>query len=194
MSISATTETVWEEFHCRLRQFILRRVPDEQRADDILQDVFLKVHTRIDTLHDEEKLAAWLYQLTRNVIIDYYRTDRATTAIPDLPYEPEDRLENVVLELVPCIQAMIESLPATYRQALILTQYQGLTQQELAQRLNLSLPGAKSRVQRAREKLKKMLLDCCHFEFDRLGRVIDYQPRCVCCTQQGYDPACATSC
>jgi RNA polymerase sigma-70 factor, ECF subfamily len=189
-----TTENIWETFHSRLRQFILRRVPDEQCADDLLQDVFLKVHTRIGTLHDEEKLAAWLYQLTRNAIIDYYRTTRATTEIPDLPYEPEYRLEDVVWELAPCIQAMIESLPETYRQALILTQYQGLTQQELAQRLNLSLPGAKSRVQRAREKLKTLLLDCCHFEFDRLGHVIDYQPHCACCAQQGSSPACVSSC
>lgn len=185
-----TTETIWETFSGRLKQFILRRVPDEQCADDILQDVFVKVHTHIETLHDEEKLAAWLYQLTRHVIIDYYRTTRVTTAFPDLPYEPESRFENVVQELAPCIQAMIESLPDIYRQALLLTQYQGLTQQELAQRLHLSLPGAKSRVQRAREKLKALLLGCCHFEFDRLGRVIDYFPKEQCCRQSQPVPPC----
>ncbi len=180
----ATTERVWEEFHDRLRQFILRRVPDEQHAEDILQDVFLKVHTRIDTLRREESVPAWLYQVTRNAIIDFYRARHPLAEIPDTPYEPEDRLENVVLELAPCIQAMIADLPPLYREALILTEYRGLTQRELAARLNLSLPGAKSRVQRAREKLKKMLLACCHFEFDRLGRVINYQPRCSCCEQK----------
>lgn len=190
----ATTEKVWEEFHGSLKQFILRRVSDEHHADDILQDVFLKVHTHIGTLRDTEKLPAWLYQLTRNVIIDYYRAARANSELPEVAYEPEDRLENVVLELVPCIQAMIESLPEVYRQALVLTQYEGLTQAELATRLNLSLPGAKSRVRRAREKLKKMLLDCCHFEFDRLGRVIDYQPRCACCGQDQNGAICDSSC
>jgi len=69
-----------------------------------------------------------------------------------------------------------------YREALILTEYQGLTQKELGEKLGISFSGAKSRVQRAREKLKTMLLDCCHFEIDRLGRVIDYQPRCDCCS------------
>jgi RNA polymerase sigma-70 factor (ECF subfamily) len=185
----ATTEKVWDEFHDRLRQFILRRVPDEQHAEDILQDVFLKVHTRIDTLRREESVPAWLYQVTRNAIIDFYRARRPLAEIPDSAYEPEDRLENVVLELAPCIQTMIANLPPPYREALILTEYQGLTQRELAARLNLSLPGAKSRVQRAREKLKKMLLACCHFEFDRLGRVIDYQPRCACCEQKQADCA-----
>ena len=79
---------------------------------------------------------------------------------------------------------MVESLPDDYRQALLLTEYEGLTQRELAERLGLSVSGAKSRVQRAREKLKEMLLDCCHFEFDRLGRVIDYQPKYACFTNQ----------
>lgn len=179
----ATTEKIWKEFHDPLRRFILKRVPDEQSAEDILQDVFLKVHARIETLRDEERLPSWLYQLTRNVIIDYYRAHRSTSEIPDILYEPEDRLENLALELAPCIQEMIESLPAIYRQALLLTEYEGMTQRELAERLHLSLPGAKSRVQRAREKLKNMLLECCHFQFDRYGRVIDYQPRCACCSE-----------
>lgn len=178
----ATTEKIWKEFHDPLRRFILKRVPDEQSVEDILQDVFLRVHTRIETLRDEEKLPSWLYQLTRNVIIDYYRSRRPTAEMPEILYEPEDRLENLALELAPCIQEMIESLPAVYRQALLLTDYEGMTQRELAERLHLSLPGAKSRVQRAREKLKEMLLECCHFQFDRRGRIIDYQPRCACCS------------
>src|SRR5262252_2378026 len=98
----------------------------------------------------------------------------------DLPEELPD--DDIVSELLPCIRAMVLSLPAQDRQALILTEYQGLTQKELAQRLGLSLSGAKSRVQRAREKLKQQLLACCHFELDRRGHIIDYQPRCVCCS------------
>ena len=90
--------------------------------------------------------------------------------------------EDVISELFPSVRAMVMSLPAQDRQALILTEYQGLTQKELAERLGLSLSGAKSRVQRARAKLKQQLLDCCHFELDRRGHVIDYQPRCACCS------------
>jgi RNA polymerase sigma-70 factor (ECF subfamily) len=76
---------------------------------------------------------------------------------------------------------MIAGLPEHYRQALLLTEYQGLTQEQLAERLGISLSGAKSRVQRAREKLRDMLLRCCHFEFDRRGRIVDYYQRCCCC-------------
>lgn len=180
--MSITTEHAWEAFHIPLKQFILKRVPEQQSAEDILQDVFLKIHMRIDTLRDEEKLQSWMYQVTRNAIADYYRTHLTTTELSEelLVLEPAVD-DDVVRELIPCIKAMVDSLPADYRQALLLTEYQGLTQKELGARLGLSFSGAKSRVQRAREKLKTMLLDCCYFEFDRLGRVIDYQPKCTCC-------------
>lgn len=187
-----TTEKVWEAFHPRLMQFIRTRIPEEQSAEDILQEVFLKIHTRIDTLRDEEKLQSWIYQIARNAIADHYRAQKSTLELPEalpLPDEPFAE-DEVVKELVPSIKVMVNNLPSEYRQALILTEYEGLTQRELAERLGLSLSGAKSRVQRAREKLKTMLLDCCHFEFDRLGKVIDYQPKCDCCSNGGCSPNC----
>ncbi len=181
-----TTEKIWEEFHPRIKQFILKRIPDEYNAEDILQEVFLKIHARIDTLRDEEKLQSWMYQIARNVIADYYRQHKATVALSEALLLPEEPVvdDDVVKDLLPGVRTMVNSLPDEYRQALLLTEYEGLTQRELAERLGLSLSGAKSRVQRAREKLKAMLLDCCHFEFDRLGKIIDYQPRCACCTNQ----------
>lgn len=187
-----TTEEIWEEFHPRIKQFILKRIPDEHNAEDILQEVFLKIHARIDTLRDEEKLQSWMYQIARNVIADYYRQHKATVALSEALLLPEEPVvdDDVVKDLLPGVRTMVNSLPDEYRQALLLTEYEGLTQRELAERLGLSLSGAKSRVQRAREKLKAMLLDCCHFEFDRLGKIIDYQPRCAYCTNQECGSGC----
>ena len=187
-----TTENIWETFHAGLRRFILQRIPDEQSADDVLQETFLKIHTRIASLRDEDKLQSWMYQIARNAIADYYRQQKATVELPEaLPVPDEPVFEDeVIKDLIPSVKAMVESLPATYREALILTEYEGLTQRELAQRLGLSFSGAKSRVQRAREKLKTMLLDCCHFEFDRLGKIIDYAPNCACCTSDGCGEGC----
>ena len=179
-----TTEKVWEDFNTGLKHFILERVPDEPSAEDILQDVFLKIHAHIDTLREEDKLQSWIYQIARNAITDYYRTHKAALNLPEMPYVPEDPFDDVVNELIPYVKKLVDSLPADYKEALILTEYEGLTQKELAERLGISLSGAKSRVQRAREKLKVMLLSCCHFEFDRLGRIIDYQPNCDCCSNQ----------
>ncbi len=182
--MSMTTELVWEAFHTPLQQFIRRRVFDEATAEDVLQDVFLKIHQHMETLRDVKKLESWIYQITRNAIIDSYRSSRPTIPLEaeevlDLPEElPND---DVVSELLPSVRAMVKSLPEVDRQALVLTEYQGLTQKELSERLGLSFSGAKSRVQRAREKLKQQLLECCHFELDRRGHIIDYQPRCHSC-------------
>ncbi len=177
------TEDVWDTFNSRLRLFIRKRVSDEQSADDILQEVFLKIHSHIDTLKDEQKMQGWVYQIARNTIIDHYRSQAVLIDPSDLPVsEVELPGDDVVSELLPALRLMINNLPSEYREALILTGYEGLTQRELATKLHISVSGAKSRVQRAREKLKQMLLQCCHFEFDRFGKVIDYQPLCGCCT------------
>jgi RNA polymerase sigma-70 factor (ECF subfamily) len=187
-----TTENLWETFHTGLRYFILQRIPDEQSADDVLQETFLKIHTRIETLRDEDKLQSWMYQIARNAIADYYRQQKATVELPEALLVPDEPVfeDEVIKDLIPSVKAMVGSLPDAYREALILTEYEGLTQRELAQRLGLSFSGAKSRVQRAREKLKAMLLDCCHFEFDRLGKIIDYEPHCACCNDEGCGGGC----
>lgn len=179
-----TTEHIWEAFHTPLQQFIRRRVSNESTAEDVLQDVFLKIHQHVETLRDVKKLESWIYQITRNAIIDSYREPRPTTSLEaaevlDLPAELPD--DDVVSELLACVRAMVRNLPELDRQALVLTEYQGLTQKELSERLGLSFSGAKSRVQRAREKLKQQLLECCHFELDRRSHIIDYQPRCHSC-------------
>src|SRR5713101_19591 len=79
-----TTEHVWEIFHAPLQQFIRRRVSDDATAEDLLQDVFLNIHQHVETLKDAKKLESWIYQITRNAIIDYYRSTRSTTSL-DVP-------------------------------------------------------------------------------------------------------------
>lgn len=182
-----TTEQAWEAFHVPLHQFIRRRVADEATAEDLLQEVFLKIHQHGARLRDAQRLESWIYQVTRHLIIDHYRsrnppmTSLDAEEVLNLPEDLPD--DDIVSELLPCVRAMVLALPEQDRQALILTEYQALTQKELGKRLGLSLSGAKSRVQRAREKLKQALLACCHFELDRRGHILDYQPRCDCCEQ-----------
>lgn len=175
--MTPTVETIWHEFSEKLGQFIRARVADPTTAEDILHDVFVKIQRRLDTLDDPAKLQGWLYLIARNAIIDHYRTRKETTEVPEtLPAEP---LENDAdfEGLKASFRRMIYSLPDAYRDAVVLTEFEGLTQKELAERLGISLSGAKSRVQRGREQLKQMLHECCTFEFDRRGKVIDCQPR-----------------
>ena len=183
--MSLTTEAIWEAFHVPLYGFIRRRVSDETVAEDLLQEVFLKIHQHGEELRDAKKLESWIYRITRNAIIDFYRSVRPTSSLDapgvvELPEELPD--DDIVSELLPCVRAMVNGLSEQDRQAIVLIEYQGLTQKEYGERVGLSFSGAKSRVQRAREKLKQQLLACCHFELDRRGHVINYQPRCQCCS------------
>lgn len=179
------TEHAWYALHEPLRAFLRKRVRSEEAVEDLLQDVFLRIHMHADTLREKDRLESWIYQIARHRVTDYYRRQKPVVSLEEADQDtfleamPE---EDVQAELAPSVAAMVNALPEPYREALYLTEYQGLSQRDLAMRLGLSFSGAKSRVQRAREKLKQLLLDCCHFEFDRLGRVIDYQPRCACCT------------
>jgi RNA polymerase sigma-70 factor (ECF subfamily) len=178
-----SSEHLWETFSRPLQQFIRRRVADRHSAEDILQDVFLKIHSRIGTLHDQDRLSSWIFQIARNAIVDYYRAQRPLSDLPATLVAPDELAgDDVVQELAPCVAAMVDELPDIYREALWLTEYQGLSQKELSERLGISFSGAKSRVQRARAKIKEQLLACCRFQFDHVGRIIDYQPYCGCDT------------
>jgi len=189
--MTAASEQLWEAFSVPLHRFIRQRVADPHSAEDILQDVFLKIHTRIATLHQQDRVAAWIYQIARNAIADYYRTQRPTTDLPETLALPDELAEDdVVRELLPCVAAMVNALPETYREALRLTEYEGLSQKALSEQLGISFSGAKSRVQRARAKMKQQLLDCCHFQLDHAGRIMDYQPHCTCCASGACESQC----
>lgn len=185
------TEEIWESFYGRLRWFVFRHIKDYHDGEDILQDIFLKIHNNIENLKNMEKFDAWAYRITRNAIADYYR--RRRTLAPDAAPASEAGMDAAVEEAtagnpLSCIRPMIDHLPEKYKQAIIMTEYKGLTQKEMAEKLGLSVSGAKSRVQRAREMLKNMLLQCCHFEFDRRGNIIDYRHKLNSC------PFCAGDC
>lgn len=176
--MTIASEQLWEAFSGPLHHFIRSRVADPHSAEDILQDVFLKIHTHIDTLRTHDRLASWIYQITRNAIADHYRAQRPTAELTEaLPLAEEEADDDVLRELSPCVSAIIATLPEAYGEALRLTEYQGLSQKALSERLGISFSGAKSRVQRARAKVKEQLLTCCSVQFDHAGRIIDYQSR-----------------
>jgi RNA polymerase sigma-70 factor (ECF subfamily) len=170
--MNVTLEHIWHEFAEKLGQFIRSRVADPASAEDILQDVFVRIQKRLGQLRDPAKLQGWLYLIARNAIIDHYRTRKETVEVLEsLPAESNGD-EHELEELKAAFRRMIYTLPEPYREALLLTEFDGLTQQQLAERVGISLSGAKSRVQRGREQLKTMLEECCSFEFDRRGKVI----------------------
>jgi RNA polymerase sigma-70 factor, ECF subfamily len=174
--IMSISERVWQEYHAKLRAFVRSRVSDAAASDDILQNVFLKMHSGLASLMDETKIKSWLYQIARNAIIDYFRSQKPTVDIPEWISQPEtDADEKVTRELSECLEPMIQLLPEKYREAVILSELRGLTQNEVAEVQGISLSGAKSRVQRGRAILQNMLAECCRLEFDHSGRLSNYE-------------------
>ncbi len=170
-----SVEEIWREYHTRLHAFIRSRVGDASDAEDILQDVFLRIHSRVRTLEDGTRLQSWMYQIARNAIVDYYRARKTTAKLPESLTSPEpDAAEEARQDIARCFSPLIESLPEHYREAVTMSEIEGLTQQEVAERQGLSLSGAKSRVQRGRAMVKDALLQCCQLEFDQRGRMVDY--------------------
>jgi RNA polymerase sigma-70 factor (ECF subfamily) len=181
--MNLSTEKIYNEFYSKLRLFILKRVPDKDITNDILQNVFIKIHSNIYALKDDSKLQSWIYQITRNAIIDHFRKNKNNVDIDELiSLADETEEESAEKRLSRSIRCMINSLPKKYKTALIYTEFLNLTQNEAAEKLGISLGAFKSRVQRGRGKLKEMFLECCHLEFDRLGKVIDYHPNCKSCS------------
>ncbi|MCA9877696.1 MAG: RNA polymerase sigma factor SigZ [Thermomicrobiales bacterium] len=188
----SSTQQIWAEFGTRLRAFIARRVEDDADADDILQEVFLRVHLHADAVARRERLVAWLFQVTRRAIADYYRAparrhELLVGAPPDLElragrrgsWETEDDAVTgeAARELAHCLRPMVARLPPLYREAVTLIDLEGLPQREAARRAGLSLSGMKSRVQRGRGVLNQFMHECCQLETDAGGRVMDYQLR-----------------
>lgn len=176
---------VVSQFRSSLRGFIRKRVPNDAVADDLTQEVWVRIAKKLGELRDTGKLEAWIYQIARNVVTDFYRRQRETTELPaDLPAPPDETVvEELRQNLYDYVKGVVDSLPEPHREALVLTMYEGLSQQEVAERLGISPTAAKSRVQRARAEVRKAMERCCKWKFDRLGNIIDYESRTRKCRE-----------
>lgn len=192
-AVAGGVEAAWRELHDQLLGFIARRVRTREDAEDILQEVMLRIHRSSGELEHVERVTGWIYRIASNAIVDHYRKP-ARRELPagwqqdvEEPGDPgsqvADEPDTAELrgELSRCLSPLIERLPASYRQALVLTELEGVTQVEAADRLGLSVSGMKARVQRGRGRLKDLLLDCCHVELDRRGGVTGYRTKRGAC-------------
>jgi len=169
--------TIQQKFGTQLHNIICKKVGHQDHCHDIMQEVYLKILLHLPKIENATNTAAYLVQLTNNTVTDFFRKSKSlaekdlsesvnTTDIVD----PNDQS----LQLADCcLRPMIESLPDIYRDALIRTELEGMKLKDYAQLIGISLSNAKVRVQRAKEKLKTIILECCTYEFDRYGNVVD---------------------
>ena len=176
----------WAIHRKKIYQFVFNRVSDPMVADDLVQDILYRAYTKLDTLQVESQFVPWLYGISRNAIIDYYRANRPIEALPDnLIAETAEIDEFVLAELLDCVRPMLAELPNIYRQTLYQADIKGLKLKQIATAENLSLPAVKSRVQRARKHLKALLQTCCEIEQNQRGQIVG-----VYCPPKSPKPKC----
>jgi RNA polymerase sigma-70 factor, ECF subfamily len=182
--IEAELQTGWTELTKQLHSFVARRVPRAD-ADDVVQEALVRIQRNVAELRDDNRFGAWVYQVTRSAVADHLRKNmRESAGVEALSAEPieRDNEEDVLTaSLVACLSKFVAELPSPYREAITLTDLQGLSQKEAAEIVGISLSGMKTRVQRGREKLREMFDRCCSFTQDTRGHVIDYEPHCKNC-------------
>ena len=165
-----TTKDVWVIYAEDIRRFILSKVKNPVITEDILQETFIKVHTKLHTLKDEDKLKSWLFSIARYTVLDYFRENKQELPVDDLQIESEPEPSEHSEQ--DCLRGIIKSLPKKYRDPLFLSDIKGLKQQEVANQLHLSLPTVKSQIQRARKQIAQGFMDCCGFKMNEDGHLV----------------------
>jgi len=180
--ILAEARGAWRDIEARLRPYVARRVPSASEADDVIQEILVRIYRGLGSLHDGERFGGWVYRIAERAIIDAART-RARMPVADGQSNGSDleakidEAPDLQLELGECIALFVARLPSPYREAITLTELQGLTHKDAASMLGVSLPAMKSRVQRSRERIREMFEACCEISLDCRGRVVGCEAR-----------------
>lgn len=184
---TVTFNEIWIKFSHPVKDFIRNQTHKADVTDDILQEVFIKIHQNLHLLRDEERVAGWVFQIARNTVLNYFRTQKKNLENQRF-YQRETEgesyfKENDLNEMVGnWLEKFKKDLAPKYQEALQLVDIEGVTQVELANRLGISVSGAKSRVQRGREQLKQKLVDCCPVKTDQYGNILEIQSKDGSCT------------
>jgi len=168
--------SAWHNHEAELRRWLIRRLDNSADADDLLQDVFEKAMLQGERFCTVENTRAWLHRVTRNALIDRYRLKRELVELPDdiaadVP-EP-DTVDN----LSECLPRVLLELSVADREVIRCCDIDGMSQQQFASFKGMSLPAVKSRIQRARRRLRQTLEENCQVRLDEGGHVCSFVAR-----------------
>ncbi|MFT7861178.1 MAG: sigma-70 family RNA polymerase sigma factor [Sulfurimonas sp.] len=176
LSTNEKFEKLYNEFRKPLLRYISYKVSDIHTSEEILNDVFLKVSKSIDSINEKEKIKSWLYKITSNTIIDYYRKNKDTFIEINenvLDIEDDDK-ETIFEELNCCINDFLNQLPKQYSDSLKSVYLDEYTQKEYSEKYNLNISTVKSQIKRGKESMKEFFEKCCDFEKDRLDNITHF--------------------
>ena len=179
---------LWQKYSNQLQNFLLSKVNNRSDVEDLLQEILIKTHQKLNTVKEPEKVSAWLFQIARNTLTDYYRKSRTDISRQKiaggtmLMDEEPQQYEQVRQELTKCIHPFLDQLPPKYRDAIEAVDLQGVSQKVLATKLRLSHSAVKSRVQRARHMLRELFHECCDYQLDVRGNLVDFESKSGSCS------------
>jgi len=158
------------DFYNHLKNYLTGKIKNNELAEDIVQEVMLKVVTAHQKNLKVQNLKAWLYQIARNTLIDYYRKNANVIQenenyLKDSLYYLQEEPFSPIDYLIP----MINLLPEKYSIPLMFSDIDNKSQLEIAKKLNLSHTATKMRIQRARKMLYSLFTECCDIEYDKNG-------------------------
>lgn len=173
-------EQIWLAYQSNLRAFLHSKVSDPADVDDLLQEVLIKTHQKAHTITDKQNIKAWLFQVTNNTVIDFYRKKIKTEPIniEDL-WHTEDK--ECIQQLSHCIAPFIQALPTESARLLTAIDLEGQSQKEYAQKIAIPYSTLKSQVQKSRAQLRALFDKCCEFSLDARGRLAEYNPKADNC-------------
>lgn len=168
--------TAWDGNEAELRGWLRGRLGNAHDAEDMLQDLFLKAMRQDRKFCELTNARAWLFEVARNALADRLRLKKEQVELPD---DLAAELEEIpaVESLSACLPRVLAELSEEDREAITRCELEGMTQAEYARLKGLTLPGAKSRVQRARKRLREKLTAACQVKFDDAGKVCCFSPR-----------------
>lgn len=143
---------------------VLRMVNNSEEANDLAQEVFIKIYKNLSKYHPEFKFSTWIMRIATNHVIDYRRKKKQETVnIDDMIYEPSDKdtpeSTYIKMEERMDINKALSSLPDMYKIPIVLYHQQGLSYQEISDIINEPLSKVKNRIFRGRKMLKDILLN-----------------------------------
>lgn len=170
-------EQIYKQYYTRLFSFINSKVKNTEDTKDILSEVFIKIYTNIDKLDSDEKLISWIFTITRNTIIDFYRKNNKNKnhiEFDEQLFFEQKEDPDAINELSNCIEPIIKSLPAKYNEVLYLSEIKELKHKEIADRLNISSSNVKNIIFRGKKQIKEKLHQCCSYKYDKFGNIIEF--------------------
>jgi len=176
-------DALWNEFSDKLLNYIKSKVRNTHDAEDILQDVFVKVFNHMEQLENQAAIKPWIYRITKNTIIDFYKKKKDISVAPESLYEIENEIndiDNMNDDISKCISNMIFALPEKYHTVYEMYEKKEMKHKEIANALEISVSTSKVRLKRAKDMFRKKLLECCDFEVDKYGNIIEYHSKIEC--------------